>query len=298
MITIVRPNGDVTAVENGEFISAYYFIPKEMLEICGAKLNSIPRVPDQIANNEEAIKAIESIQFKSLVIDAFAMLSWIHFGIGNAPQIFESGEPTLLIAEYAPYWIQALIDEKIIPPSELLFSDELKFRCFNYLKLEAAQRIMAYIVPKVLDKYGLREVIDFVDKNRCFEDFGYLNSYQKAEFARKWYHGRTKHPEISLESFKQDYMSNNNSKWDAIDPTSDFEDGSLTNTLAEKFMETLREKDRRILELRLQEKTLEEIAKELGYANHSGVLKRIRKIGKAFEEFADVDYGFDGNRII
>lgn len=46
MIVTVRPNGDITTVTNGEFISAYYFIPKEMLEICGAKLNSIPRIPD------------------------------------------------------------------------------------------------------------------------------------------------------------------------------------------------------------------------------------------------------------
>ena len=30
MITTVRPNGDITVVKNGEFISAYYFIPKEI----------------------------------------------------------------------------------------------------------------------------------------------------------------------------------------------------------------------------------------------------------------------------
>lgn len=249
-------------------------------------------------NNDDAIKVIEGIQFRKLVVDAFAMLSWSAFGIGNAPQIFDIYEPTLLVAEYAPIWINALIDEEIIPSSELLFSEEMRFCRFDYLELEAAQRIMAHIVPKVLDKHGLREIIDFVDKNRCFEDFGYLNSYQKAEFTRKWYHWRTKHPQISLESFKQDYSLNNKTEWDAVDPESDFEKDTLINIMAEQFMETLAEKDRKILELRLQEKTLEEIAKELGYANHSGVLKRIRKIGKAFEEFADVDYGFDGNRII
>ena len=38
--------------------------------------------------------------------------------------------------------------------------------------------------------------------------------------------------------------------------------------------------------------TYEEIAKEVGYKNHSGVIKRITKIGEAYQKFADVDFGF------
>lgn len=48
-----------------------------------------------------------------------------------------------------------------------------------------------------------------------------------------------------------------------------------------------------ILELRMSGDTLEEIAENLGYKNHSGVLKRIRKIGQAYEAYAGVDYGFE-----
>ena len=44
--------------------------------------------------------------------------------------------------------------------------------------------------------------------------------------------------------------------------------------------------------------TLEEIAEKLGYKNHSGVLKRIRKIGQAYETYTGVDYGFEGGKII
>ena len=39
--------------------------------------------------------------------------------------------------------------------------------------------------------------------------------------------------------------------------------------------------------------TQEEIADELGYKNHSGVQKRITKIGLAYQEFTKVDLGFD-----
>ena len=43
--------------------------------------------------------------------------------------------------------------------------------------------------------------------------------------------------------------------------------------------------------------TLEKIAEKLGYKNHSGVLKRIRKIGQAYEAYTGVDYGFEGGKI-
>ena len=63
-------------------------------------------------------------------------------------------------------------------------------------------------------------------------------------------------------------------------------------------METLSEKDKVILKMRMDGYTLEKIADELGYANHSGVLKRIRKIGQAYEKYADVDFGFSEKKIV
>lgn len=41
-----------------------------------------------------------------------------------------------------------------------------------------------------------------------------------------------------------------------------------------------------------------EIAEKLGYKTHSAVLKRIRKIGKAYEKYAGVDYGFSEKKIV
>ena len=40
------------------------------------------------------------------------------------------------------------------------------------------------------------------------------------------------------------------------------------------------------------------IAEKLGYKNHSGVLKRIRKIGQAYEAYTGVDYGFESGKIV
>ena len=72
----------------------------------------------------------------------------------------------------------------------------------------------------------------------------------------------------------------------------------LLREIQEIPLKTLSEKDMAILQMRMEGKTLEEIAKKLGYKNHSGVLKRIRKIGLAYEKFTGVDYGFENRKII
>ena len=72
---------------------------------------------------------------------------------------------------------------------------------------------------------------------------------------------------------------------------------AIVEPVVDQFKATLSEKDMQILELRMSGDTLEEIAEKLGYKNHSGVLKRIRKIGQAYEAYTGVDYGFENDKI-
>lgn len=159
--------------------------------------------------------------------------------------------------------------------------------------------ILLWLVPQAMAHHGMREVISIAEEYRCFEDFDTRASNQKKDFYRKWYHTQTMHPQISLDGFKTDYAEEHDGlEWDTEDESANFENESTVKVLAEQFMETLSEKDKQILQLRLEGYTMEEVADKLGYANHSGVLKRLRKIGQAFEKYTDVDYGFDGKRII
>ena len=148
-------------------------------------------------------------------------------------------------------------------------------------------------------KNGMDKVIEIAEQYRCFEDFDTRHNNIKTDFYRKWYHTRTAHPIISLETWQESYRENNDgAEWDIADDTSDAELEVTAKIMVEDFMNTLADKDRRILELRMQGATLEENAEQLGYANHSGVLKRIRKIGQAYEKYAGVDYGFTEKKII
>ena len=132
----------------------------------------------------------------------------------------------------------------------------------------------------------------------CDEDFEKWDTNVRKDFLRKWYHTRTKHPIISLEEFKENYAeSHNGQEWDEPDASQDVEENVTSEILVEQFKATLTEKDMAILQMRMAGDTLEEIAEKLGYKNHSGVLKRIRKIGLAYEKFPGVDYGFENRRI-
>lgn len=44
-ILLKRKNGEITPFRNAEYISAFYFIPKSILDKCGEEINSIPRNP-------------------------------------------------------------------------------------------------------------------------------------------------------------------------------------------------------------------------------------------------------------
>jgi hypothetical protein len=104
---------------------------------------------------------------------------------------------------------------------------------------------------------------------------------------------------IFLESFQEDYAEcHGGQEWDVADASVDVDLEVTAKVQVDDFMATLTKKDKQILEMRMKGRTLEEIAEALGYQNHSGVLKRIRKIGQAYEKLADVDYGFSGNKIM
>ena len=69
-----------------------------------------------------------------------------------------------------------------------------------------------------------------------------------------------------------------------IDESFDLEGDTAANVDVERFMATLSEKDRQILELRVEGYTYQEIADTVGYKTHSAVKKRIDKIGRKFQE--------------
>lgn len=298
-ILLKRRNGEITPFRNAEFIPAYYFIPKSMLAQCGAELRNIPRNPRKLLLDWNAIATVESDLFQLLIIDAYAFMVWPFMGLGAKREIYSGYEPSWILAHSPAYWIQEMTDEKIIPTSkELLDNGGIDFD-FGYVSEAEIEHFFDWLVPQAMAHHNMKAVIETAKEYRCFEDFDHRRSRQKTDFFREWYHTRTKHPQISLESFQEDYAEmHDGMEWDVPDESLDLELEAVDQVQVDTFLKTLTEKDKQILEMRMDGFTLEEIADKLGYANHSGVLKRIRKVGQAYEKFTGVDYEFPNKKII
>ncbi len=292
-IALKRPDGSVTHFINSEYLPLYYFIPASILSKCGKLANSLPRNPSILFRDWTAISIVESDFFLNLIMDATAYTVWPYMGMGEYMEIYSGYEPSYVFAHSAAIWAKAFMDIKLIPTANEMFLTRRK--TVGFMEEEFLKEVLSILVPQIMAKYKMDQVLAVVNEYRCFEDFDFRDSNRKTDFYRKWYHTRTQHPQISLEGFQEDYaQQHNGEQWDIPDPSQNVEESVTSELLVEEFKATLSEKDMQILQMRLEGHTLEEIAQALGYKNHSGVQKRIRKIGQAYERFVGVDYGFGG----
>lgn len=298
-VMMKRKNGEITSYRNSEFIPAYYFIPKSILQKCGTELNELPRNPYQLKKDWDAIATVESDLFRLLIIDAYAYMVWPHMGLGPKMEIYSGYEPAWIFAHSPGFWIQEMLDEKIIPTANELLSKARPYERFGYVSEDEITGLFSELVPMVMEKYSMKAVIDAAKEYRCFGDFDYRASRQKTDFYREWYHTRTKHPIISLDAYKEDYAeAHGGQEWDMPDESCDVALYTTAKVQVDGFLATLTEKDKQILQMRMDGYNLQEIAEKLDYQNHSGVLKRIRKIGNQYEKYSGEDFGFSEQKIV
>lgn len=299
-ILLKRRSGEITPFRNAYFIPAFYFIPKSILDKCGAELNSIPRNPYKLLHDWDAIAKVESDLFLLAIIDAYAFMVWPFMGLGAKREIYSGYEPSWIFAHAAPCWIQKLQDEKILPTAKELLKNGGADESFGYVSAEEISDLFTWLVPQAMEHHNMKAVIDIAKEFRCFEDFDYRNSRQKTDHYRRWYHTRVKNITVEfLEEIKERYAKTNDGMdWDIPDEHSDINRTVLEPMAVNEFLASLGETDRQILKMRMEGITLEKIAEKLGYKTHSAVHKRIRKIGIAYEKFSGEDFGFSQRKIV
>ena len=243
---------------------------------------------------------VESDLFLLAIIDAYAFMVWPFMGLGAKREIYSGYEPSWIFAHAAPYWIQEMQEEKILPKAKELLKSGGVDENFGYVSEEEISDLFSWLVPQTMAHHSMKAVIDTAKEFRCFEDFDYRNSRQKIDHYRKWYHTRVKNITVeSLEEIKERYAENNDGMdWDIPDERSDMNRTVLEPMAVSEFLALLSETDKQILTMRMKGITLEKIAEKLGFKTHSAVHKRIRKIGLAYEKFTGEDFGFSQKKII
>ena len=198
-------------------------------------------------------------------------------------QIFESMQEHIMaevikVAEAAGKGAEDLTDQEIHFAVDA-FADEFLARMMRLL-------LQVQEVPMLLD---------FMAQSPAAEDFdeSVFQNHDKIDFERRWYHLRTKIG--NLLSLTSEMMEEIPSSTTDIATESihlgmipaETED-ELYRQLLQAFMDSLdNDIDRKILYLRDQGATQEEIAAALGYANHSAVAKRMKKLKEQFHAFMD-----------
>ena len=176
-------------------------------------------------------------------------------GSDAAKEIYSGYEPSWMLAHATQYWAEGLTEEKI-----LLSVNELAQLCkkepsveYPFYTEEDIEIYIQYAVRHVMAKYNMYEILDVAREFRCHEDFDVnRKSNQKTDFIRKWYHTRTQHPIVSLDAEIEKYAEyNDGQKLGFGDMYAVTEEQMISEVMIKQFMETLSEKDRKILEMRL-----------------------------------------------
>lgn len=272
------------ALREFRLLPLFYLIPKEFAE--RRNLAAFPREPMKFVTDPYWRKAYHEKHFVINLMDTWALMIWEAFGINGGFVNYSSNHPMVRVAADLALWVKTA-EELGIDTDTLALMEQMPF-----LTLEQAAYNCAVLKQYLWSKpeYKFQQVQEIVNSYRDHRDYGAGNSRAKSDFYRSYYHTRSKYVKmVDLDvavAEDEGVYENGKGKGRYRLPDKDFV--YLEQRLwLDSFAESLNERDRKILNLLYQEYTQEEIAVKLGYANHSGVNKRINHIRKKLREYME-----------
>jgi len=268
--------------DNISYLPLAYFLPWEIFTACPT-LRKIPRCFGEVAKSERVLDIIKSNQFFVEVADSVAAMTFPHFGFPGWKEHYTGYFPVWLLSYSLPLWGK-LLEEETGWGLQMLFATP-STESIPFIDAAYVTDVMRIIVKRGIDEQGWQPMLDVIKEMPCDEDYEEVNSFVRIDFIRKWYHTRAKNVKtVSLE----ECLENARHEIYALEGiNAHFVTNIISEDYVQQFKELLSEKDLKILELRVEGRTYEEIAKIMGYNNHSGIIKRIKAIAREFEKYED-----------
>lgn len=187
------------------------------------------------------------------------------------------------------YTIMNHIRKKLEDDQILTFSSLLCLRPvmeFSWCTTAQFDALVCTLTLKIIEEQDWQPMIDELWLNRTVEDFDETRvSRERIDSYRKWHHTRTNvGTPVSMEQMQEDCEDGTK---DIADPNGEFEHEVLNELRLKSFMETLSERDREILKLKMQGMTDQKIAEKVGFKNHSAVVKRRKQIAEHFQKYVE-----------
>ena len=245
----------------------FYLLPEEV--VARTELTDFPREPHKVLDDPKWREVYESDYFQLVLCDTWAWLVWDYFEIRGGMEKYSGYDPFWIIAHAYTLWMQVFRTMNL--SAELYFGNVDPGDMMAYLPYEEAADIIRTMVGHFIANTNFRLWREVVKEHRAHEDYDSRRSSIKTDFHRQWYHTRAK---TKVLDFAQ------------VDEPSYYPFEKIDSRLdVERFTKCLDYKNQRIVRLLLDGYTQVEIAKMIGFANHSGVCKRIKKIGELFLEY-------------
>lgn len=272
----------------------YHQLPRRTLERNGLPLlfGEWPHVADL-----GDLDAVLPPDFLTRFERAFAEHIWRRIDSGSPLTAFAPDEPLKLLAHNLDFWLPhavAIAEEQLRDFERVKPEDEAQARLLEERRRDAPEGVLydrprmggdlwggeawaAEITDRMVeraDAHGrLRGIIDAVRSNRVQDDFSSRWSYAREDFERKLYHKRAKVAVRFVELTDTIAVHG---------PETEVEDGLVF----EDFLALLDTKERQVVVLLRSGVTgVGDIAKRLGYANHSPVSKKLARIRRKAEAY-------------
>lgn len=255
---------------NYPYLTLFYMTPRELVN--QVYLGDFPRNPHVFIHSDKWKESYESDSFLLLLIDGWAYLMWPHFNVKGGVECYSGYDPLWRFSRLYPLWEKILRRFLNVSSEDFAFYPRDAFIPFPTME-EALKRtgIIFDLVRKHSKFDAMREI---VLENRCHEDFDGRSSTIKTDFYRQYYHTRALTKVLSIE--EEDWGGDEPSRYEV----------NIENRLwAESFLDGLSERDGKIIKLIHSGYRQAEIAKIVGFANHSAVSKRIKTIAKMLQKF-------------
>ena len=244
----------------------FYLLPEEI--VARTELTEFPRDPYKALDDPKWREVYESDYFQLALSDTWAWLVWEHLGIRGGMEKYSGYDPFWLMAHAYSLWMQVF--SVMGMTAENYFNLE-PGDVLRYLTREENDNLIYLMINYFMSNTNFRLWREAVQEHRAHEDYDSRKSSIKIDFHRKWYHTRAKVKVLEfIQAEEPSYYP-----FEKIDSRLD----------VERFASHLDEKNQSIVKLLLAGYTQVEIAQRLGFANHSGVCKRIKKIGAEFLEY-------------
>ena len=259
-----------------KYLPLFYLIPDEIALKRG--LSGFPRDPYAAAMDAYWREVYNSKWFQVTVLDTWGWMMWQCLGIRGGVDNYSKNDPFVIMTFSLPMWAALLAEQGINTDFLAAQPPDTKI---PFLNMEMAAHNCGQIAKLFWNhpELKMREVWKIVKAHRDHNDYSGSPSHVKMDFHRKFYHTRAR---IKVES-----IINADGEFIHAPYTQGDFDEVLTRIWFDGFLKRLNDKDREIIRLLEEGYTQEEIADKLGYANHSGVSKRVKYLRKEFDKFRE-----------